>query len=198
MPRSARSQSLSLDEIVDSALDVLRESGLDSLTMRTVAGRLGVTPMAVYYYVDNKEDLLRLAAQRLSRLWGPLVLDGDDWETPLRRYLMGVWREYTRYPGLGAYMIGQPTLGVTAETLAEGVKFFEDAGFSPRMARMAWSFAMTYIHGRLSVDARLGHRSDAPRLGGLRARDLVEFGVEAVIAGLRVLKEADSPTAATA
>ncbi len=57
---------------------------------------------------------------------------------------------------------------------------------------------MTYIHGRISVDTRLGHRPDAPRLDGLRARDFAEFGLEAVIAGLRELRAADdAPLAAS-
>jgi hypothetical protein len=36
----------------------------------------------------------------------------------------------------------------------------------------------------LSVDAHLAQRNDAPYLDGARARDVVEFGVEAVIRAL--------------
>ncbi len=197
MPRRVRSQSLSLDKIIDAALNILMESGLEGLTMRAVATELGVTPMAVYYYIDDKEDLVRLAAERISSRRGPLVLKDGDWESSLKHYLVSLWNELTSFPGLGSYMIGQADLGVTPERLADGIKFFEDAGFRPQTARLAWSFAMTYIHGRISVDARLGHRPDAPRLDGLRARDFVEFGVEAVIAGLRELSAADSATPAT-
>ena len=49
---------------------------------------------------------------------------------------------------------------------------------------------MTYIHGRISVDAHLAHKPEAPRMSGLRARDYVDFGVEAVIAGLRAMLSA--------
>jgi TetR/AcrR family tetracycline transcriptional repressor len=198
VPRSARSRSLSLDEIVVAALDILRESGLDGLTMRAVAARLGVTPMAVYHYVDDKEDLLRLAVARVSEAWGPLELRDGDWEETLRQHLLSLWRELTRYPGLGTYMIGQPSLGVTPESMAIGIRFFEDAGFTPQLARLAWSFAMTYVHGRISVDARLSHRPDAPRMDRLRAADFAAFGVDAVIAGLRSLRESDPVIAARA
>jgi hypothetical protein len=44
---------------------------------------------------------------------------------------------------------------------------------------------MTYIHGRISVDAHLATEPNAPRLEGLHARDYVGFGVDSVIAGLR-------------
>jgi len=46
---------------------------------------------------------------------------------------------------------------------------------------------MTYIHGRISVDAHLAHKPQAPRMSGLRARDYVDFGVEAVVVGLRAM-----------
>ena len=59
----------------------------------------------------------------------------------------------------------------------------------PLMAGLAWSFAMTYIHGRISVDAHLAHRPEAPRHHGLRARDYVQFGIGSVVTGLQVMLE---------
>ena len=159
--------------------------------MRAVSAELGVTPMATYHYVDDKEDLVRLVAKEVSASLIPLRLDEDGWEASLSRHLMSTWESYARYPGLGAHMIGLPTLGVTPEGLQDGIRFFEAAGFSPTAAPLAWSFALTYIHGRISVDARLGHKPEAPRLDGLRARDYVEFGIEAVVQGLRTLRASD-------
>jgi hypothetical protein len=54
---------------------------------------------------------------------------------------------------------------------------------------------MTYIHGRISVDAHLAHRPEAPRLTGLRARNDVEFGVDALIVGLRQTLDSNRETA---
>ncbi len=176
---------------MDEALRLLRAEGLAGLTMRAVASRLRVTPMAVYYYVEDKEDLLRLVVERISRGRARLALDGDGWEECLRQHLLTVWEDSAGYPGLSGYMIDQPNLGVTSERLAEGIRFFEAAGFSLAAAPLAWSFAMTYIHGRISVDARLGHRPDAPRTGGLHARDYVLFGIESVISGLRAMRDRD-------
>jgi len=89
-------------------------------------------------------------------------------------------------------MIGKPSLGITPSVVAEGLGFFEAAGFAPSTAPLAWSFAITYILGRISVDARLGHKRQALRFGGLRAHDYLELGVEAVIRGLRDLRGLDA------
>jgi AcrR family transcriptional regulator len=184
---------LTQTEIVQAALLILRRDGLGGLTMRAVASELGVTPMAVYHYVEDKDDLLRLAYEEISSSWGPLRLSDKSWEESLRAHLISIWEGLARYPGLGAYLIERPNINVTPESLANGIKFFEDAGFAPVEARLAWSYALTYIHGRISVDAHLGHRPEAPRLEGLRARDYVSFGVDAVIAGLQAMRKKSTP-----
>src|SRR5262249_20760943 len=155
---------------------------------RAVAARLGVTPMAAYYHVADKEELMRLVSERVAEANGSLRLEpGQNWEHVLRTHLLGLWENSTRYPGLGAYLINQPDLGVSRARLEAGVRFFEDLGLPPKQARLAWSFTMTYIHGRISVDAHLAHRPEAPRLPGLRARDYAEFGVDTIIVGLRAM-----------
>jgi AcrR family transcriptional regulator len=159
--------------------------------MRSVAQKLGVTPMALYYYVDDKEALLGLVVQHVSSSWEPLRSDGD-WRESLRRHLLSMWDVLSMYPGLGSHLIELPSLGVTPESMRQGFGFFERAGFDATTARLAWSFAYTYIHGRMSVDAHLGHRPDTPRIDRLKARDFVEFGLDAVIAGLEVLRDRDA------
>jgi AcrR family transcriptional regulator len=191
MSPGRRPPSLTREDIVAAALRLIEHRGLSGLTMRAVSAELGVTPMATYYYVDDKEHLVRLVAEEVRRSFVPLRLGEEGWEASLARHLISIWEAYARYPGLGAYMIELPTLGVTEEGLREGIRFFEDAGFPASEARLAWSFALTYIHGRLSVDARSGRNPEAPRLDGLRSQDYVEFGIDAVVAGLRTLREAD-------
>jgi AcrR family transcriptional regulator len=197
MPKSGRSQSLTREEIIEVALNLIRQNGLAGLTMRAVAAELGVTPMAVYYYIADKDELIRMVVDTISAPRGPLRMGEGGWEGTLRRYLLRIWEESTSYAGLGAYLINQPSLGVTPEALRLGLCFFEEAGFSPSTARLAWSFAMTYIHGRISVDAHLATDPAAPRVDGRRARDYVEFGVDAVIEGLGVMLAADRAAAAS-
>lgn len=51
--------------ITGAALDVLDEVGLDKLSMRLVAARLGVQVGGLYYYVADKAALLRAMADEL-------------------------------------------------------------------------------------------------------------------------------------
>lgn len=198
MARPKRTTALTRDAIVDEAIDIVSTEGLSALTMRAVAARLGVTPMATYYYVADKDELMSLMSERIATSSGSLTLEpGEDWAVVLKAHLLRLWEVSTKYPGLGAYLINQPDLGVTGERLESGVHFFELIGFPPRRAGLAWSFAMTYIHGRISVDAHLAHQPAAPRRAGLRARDYVEFGVDSVVTALRAMLESDPEPAAS-
>jgi AcrR family transcriptional regulator len=194
MPKSRRAATLTLDEIVEESVGIVRTQGVSGLTMRSVAAGLGVTPMAIYYYVTDKDDLVRLVVGRVSDSFGLLQVDPDrPWQEVLREYMVNIWREFRRYPGLSSYFIDQPSLGVTPDRLEAGLAFFEAAGFAPAQAHLAWSFATTYIHGRISVDAHLGRGSDASHAGGLKAGDYVEFGVDAAVAGLASMLDAAAP-----
>src|ERR1039457_3220366 len=51
-------RGLSKASIVQAALDLLDEAGLDGLTVRAVASRLGVQAPALYWHVRSKQDLL--------------------------------------------------------------------------------------------------------------------------------------------
>jgi AcrR family transcriptional regulator len=197
MSRTKRIATLSRDAIVDEAIRIVGTEGLSALTMRAVASRLGVTPMAAYYYVADKDELMRLMSERISSSSGSLHLEpGEDWEVVLKAHLLMLWENSTKYPGLGAYLINRPDLGVTPGQFGSGVRFFEQVGFEPKRARLAWSFAMTYIHGRISVDAHLAHQPEAPRHAGLRARDYVQFGIDSVVTAVRVMLESDRKAAA--
>ena len=61
--RSGRASVLSRELIIATALDIVAADGLDALSLRGVAGRLGVTAPALYAYVDDKLDLLRGVAE---------------------------------------------------------------------------------------------------------------------------------------
>ena len=49
---------LSKDTVLQTAVALADQSGLDSLSMRRLATELGVVPMALYKHVANKEDML--------------------------------------------------------------------------------------------------------------------------------------------
>ncbi|WP_211765096.1 TetR family transcriptional regulator [Kutzneria sp. CA-103260] len=78
------------DEVLAAALDLLDEVGLDALTTRKLAEKLGVQPGALYRHFDSKRSLLNAMVARLT-------LDGDTvGELPEN------WADLLRYAAVGA------------------------------------------------------------------------------------------------
>lgn len=61
--------SLNRQDVVRAAVDVLDRYGLEDLTMRRLAGLLGVKAGALYWHVANKQTLLALVSDEI--LQGP-------------------------------------------------------------------------------------------------------------------------------
>lgn len=60
-----KAMPLSRDEVLDGALALLEEVGLDALTMRRLAQALGVQAGAIYWHFANKQTLIDAMADSL-------------------------------------------------------------------------------------------------------------------------------------
>ncbi|MFE0653257.1 TetR/AcrR family transcriptional regulator [Streptomyces sp. NPDC059534] len=60
-----RPRSLTLDRLAAAALAVIDRDGLAALSMRTVAKELGMSPMGLYRYVSDREELEGLVVDRV-------------------------------------------------------------------------------------------------------------------------------------
>ncbi|HTK80168.1 MAG TPA: TetR/AcrR family transcriptional regulator [Rhizomicrobium sp.] len=60
MPRELTASEIEdfRDKLCDAALQIFAEKGVEGLTLREVAARLGVSPMTPYRYFKDKEDIL--------------------------------------------------------------------------------------------------------------------------------------------
>ncbi|GAA2102429.1 TetR/AcrR family transcriptional regulator [Kitasatospora saccharophila] len=83
---------LDREVIVAAAVRLLDEQGESRFSMRALAARLDVTPMSLYWYVADKDDLLELALDVVAgEMSLPEAGDGTDWQSGLRA-LAVTWR----------------------------------------------------------------------------------------------------------
>jgi AcrR family transcriptional regulator len=107
--RPRRGRPLTRERIVEAAVALLDEGNAEALTMRRLAQRLNVTPTALYWHVDTKEDVLDLA---VDHIFGDVAVPPvtDDWRGDVRA-LVGGWRAaMLRHPWAPG-LIGRPMLG---------------------------------------------------------------------------------------
>lgn len=76
---------LSRNIIRDQALAIIDEDGLDALTMRKLATRLGVQAASLYSHFPNKDAVLTAIADRLAKRIDPTSFD-ESWQDGLRTW----------------------------------------------------------------------------------------------------------------
>lgn len=76
---------VTLEQIVRAGIDLADAEGLDALSMRRVAERLGVGTMSLYTYVPGRTELLHLMYDRAVGPTPPPP-DGATWRHALRHY----------------------------------------------------------------------------------------------------------------
>lgn len=186
--------TLSEAEIVEAALRVVREDGVEKLSMRRLSRELGVSPMAPYYYVADKRELLDLVAgAALTGVRTP-PRESGPWQQRLRELVDQIDEKLRRHPGLGDVLIEQ-MLGKQLDLIAGVMSILADAGFGDRDILSAYATVHTYLFGR----RRVNPREHAPLTGvdlpdvvaratahmpDLRGRYTYDFGMDVLIAGL--------------
>lgn len=103
-------QRSSVDEVVATAVQLADVDGIDAVSMRRIADRLGLKPMSVYTYVPGKAELVDLMVDRVA---GEMELPRLDGELPerLARIARLQWEEYLRHPWLLSIDTSRPPLG---------------------------------------------------------------------------------------
>ena len=87
-PQRGPKRELSIEGIVDAAIDIADAGGLGSVSMSSVAARLGFTTMSLYRYVSAKDDLILLMQE-----YGIGVPPSDGTPANWREALAG-WHAY--------------------------------------------------------------------------------------------------------
>jgi AcrR family transcriptional regulator len=115
---------LSVDAIVEAAIAIADERGDASISMRTVAGRLGCTAMALYTHVGGRAELLDLMYDRVHATLSPP--GPGHWQERVGRWAQALLELYVRHPWASEVSFARPVLGPheqqAMETLLEALQ----------------------------------------------------------------------------
>lgn len=160
-------------ELLATALALFIEGGLEAVTMRAVATRVGVSAMTPYRYFDDKGQLLRgiwlhvlgesLAAMRAAAAGVADVKDRiranlngfiDYWEAHPQHYRLVYMTEQTLRPDTQGVFTQTPAYtGVIDESLETSRQLALQIGGDPAHAKLAsdvrFMMVSAYLHSRL-------------------------------------------------
>ncbi|MBV9001183.1 MAG: TetR/AcrR family transcriptional regulator C-terminal domain-containing protein [Solirubrobacterales bacterium] len=162
---------LNRDRVLEAAVVLADEAGLDGFSMRGLAQELGVVPMALYKHVASKDELLDgMVDIVFGEMDSPLA--GEDWRSALRRRALSAREALkchswaiglmeSRHPGPANLRHHNATMGCLRE-----------AGFSFETAIHAYSVQDAYIYGFALQEKTLG--LDTPEKAGEAAQRRAE------------------------
>ncbi|MBO0808697.1 MAG: TetR/AcrR family transcriptional regulator C-terminal domain-containing protein [Actinobacteria bacterium] len=144
MPRD----TLTREQIVRAATELLDAEGLAGLNMRALGQRLGSAATAVYWHVGSKENLLTLAG---DLAWTEIPLPdaaAAGWRAAAREMAAGLYAMLTRHPWLvqayGSVLVFGPG---KARHDDHALAILEAAGFTPDQADEAAAILSAYVLG---------------------------------------------------
>ena len=172
-PEPGNEPPLSRERIVATAVELLDAQGIDGLSMRRLAERLGSGVMSLYWHVDNKEVVLDLALDTvLERSGSPHAGASQDWRGEIV-FMLEEWRAIMlSHPWSASLLprrvLGQNMLGrleLLGNTLSRaGVA---DADLNAAIWSL-WNYVMGATLTRASFDVSDDDRAAAQlRLAGL-------------------------------
>ncbi|HEY3886292.1 MAG TPA: TetR/AcrR family transcriptional regulator C-terminal domain-containing protein, partial [Vicinamibacterales bacterium] len=135
--RTRKRRTLDQAQVVRAALELLDEAGLDELTMRRLAGRLGVKAASLYRHVRDKNELLALLGDEISGEI-PLPEQHGDWREQLKTLARNVRRGLLAHRDGPRVLASTPPSGPRRLRHVEAVlRILRDAGLSERDAARA-------------------------------------------------------------
>jgi AcrR family transcriptional regulator len=164
MPRD----TLTGEQIVRTAIELLDAEGLEGLNMRSLGARLDSAATAVYWHVKSKDDLLVLAG---DEVWHEIELPDlstADWRTAVTTMANNLHAMLTRHPWLlqafGSHLFyGEGKARHDDHSLA----VFEMAGFRGAEAAQAMTTVFIFVLGfALGESATVSLKRRLSRDGG--------------------------------
>ncbi|MFH8404438.1 TetR/AcrR family transcriptional regulator [Streptomyces sp. NPDC018019] len=213
-PTRGRPARLDRARTLNTALDLLDQSGLDALTMRRLADAMGVQAGALYRYFATKQDLLTAMAERMLEGVAEAAAASDgaaggDWSERLAALARAERTALLAHRDGARVFAGTHATGASVLGFADAfVGVLRDAGFGDDAAARALYTVVNFTVGhtleeQAALQAEGGPESvgllrDAvtagtyPHLGAtlpaLTSTDytrLFEFGLDLIIEGLR-------------
>jgi AcrR family transcriptional regulator len=97
-PQRGPKREMSVERIVDVAVDLADAGGLPAVSMAAVASELGFTPMSLYRYVTAKDDLVLLMQERGIGVPPESIVEADGWRAGLDAWTRATVAIYLEHP----------------------------------------------------------------------------------------------------
>lgn len=183
--------TISREDIVRAAVEIVSAGGYEEMTIRGLAAELGVAPMSLYRHIRDKDDLLDEVVDRLLALaWRPSA-SGDDWQAWLIEAAARLRQFLVSQPAALHVYLSHPVVSPAAiERMNAMLDVLRRAAADEATARRAYGALHTYTIGFAALEAsRTGWAPGSEDASSLAQQLAAYTTTEQFIDGLRYLLE---------
>ncbi len=148
----AGAERLSRDAILAAALDLVDEAGIEALSMRKLAERLGVDPMSIYHHLPNKAAVFAgLAEVVFAGLDAVQPRAGLSWQEELKDAARAYRAALQAHPNLALQVLSDPSAvsDVVVVTVEPFYRALDRGGLGPRAIFESVNTLVDFVHGFL-------------------------------------------------
>jgi AcrR family transcriptional regulator len=151
---------LSRERVAAAALARIDAEGLDALSMRKLGADLGVEAMSLYNHVRNKDEVLVLVAELLTRdvldRYEAAAAGHDDWHDRARAMAHAWWEVGLAHPKAFSLIADRPMSGPAGvEMMVACMRLFTDGGFTLDAAVEAFQAAAAWVIGVVTQEINM-------------------------------------------
>lgn len=172
-PRGQTGQpSLSREQIIRAAIEILDAEGTAGLSMRRLGSKLGSGATSLYWHVAHKDELMELAVdQVLGEVYVPERGD-TSWRMGVSVWANGMRATLLRHPWAIGQLGTHPTLGPNAMRLGERmIALLQAAGFTGLALSYASSLVNAHAIGAATTESAF---AAATRRAGIDYQGMVK------------------------
>ncbi|MDL9944341.1 TetR/AcrR family transcriptional regulator C-terminal domain-containing protein [Gordonia sp. ABSL11-1] len=125
-PRRGPRPTLTVHDIGRAAVEIADTDGVDAVSMKAVAGRLGLTTMSLYRYVESKDDVVDVMVDTAFGPADPSLTASGTWRERLTAWALSAAELGRRRPWLATIPLRRPPVGPNVLSWTDaGVRAFE-------------------------------------------------------------------------
>jgi AcrR family transcriptional regulator len=154
---------LSEEVILDTAMRILREEGLDAVTMRRLATELDTGPASLYVYIRNRDELLNALFDRVGGMVELEVPDPARWREQVHRLVDRLLRALEAHSGIARMAVANVPTGENALRVADNLMgLLLAGGVTPRDAAWSCDVMPLFVTASAVETATYQERGDVP------------------------------------
>src|SRR5581483_8046422 len=154
--RTGPRPELSIAPIVQAAIAIADDEGLEAVSMSRVARALGFTAMSLYRHIDGKDDLLQLMWNASAQGAEQLVLEGEGWRDRMRFWALVQREMLDRHPWITQMPMAAPPMAPNSLHFVErGLEALDETPLSDdeRLRVIGLISSYTLSEARMAHDA---------------------------------------------